>query len=498
LAGKRKVSYTGPDAIIDGAKRATRRDVAATHLRVRPSQRRLLIIWDVLVVLTVLTALAALGEIEERQQIVRTMVGLILVGLGPLMVYLTGGYLRTRRPLGNLPIEFGRLLSSSGFSIWLAAVVIEATGGSPRIASLSSVWFAITAGWLVGRLLAARRIRNRPERAVVLGSGVVADRIIELSHRHPEHGIRILGVIDDDPQGAPGGPPVLGGVEDMPRLLSTGDYDRVIVAFSDSINDAMLAQTLRVCTPRGVRVDVVPRLFQLVGHDAHLEALGDMSLVQVGAPTAGMARMAAKRLFDVSLAGGLLLIASPVMLAVAIAVKAGSPGPALFHQTRVGRAGRTFKVIKFRSMRVDADTQGAGRRAAEADSGGYLEGKVADLVAALKTDNDDRVTRVGRFIRATSLDELPQLWNVVRGDMSLVGPRPLRPFEAAALNPWQAARHEVRPGVTGLWQVLGRSDIDWEQRMQMDYSYVRHWSLRQDVRVLARTAKVVLSRKGSA
>ncbi len=491
------MAHAGTDANI-GPKGAIQVNSAAPAVRVRPSQRRRLMIWDMLVVLGVIGAMALAGNIEERQQIVRTAVGMILVGLGPLMVYLSGGYLRTHRPLGNLPIEFGRLLSSSGFSIWLAAVVIEGSGGSPRIASLTSVWFAITAGWLAGRLLSARRIRTHPERAVVLGSGIVADRIIELSKRYPEHGIRILGVIDDDPRGAPGGPPVLGGVGDMPRLLSTGDYDRVIVAFSDSIKDAMLAQTLRVCTPRGVRVDVVPRLFQLVGHDAHLEALGDMSLVQVGAPTAGMARMAAKRLFDVTLAGGLLLIVSPVMLAVAIAVKAGSPGPALFRQTRVGRGGRTFEVVKFRSMHVDADRQGAGRLAAEADSGGLLEGEVADLVASLKTDTDDRVTRVGHFIRTTSLDEFPQLWNVVRGDMSLVGPRPLRPFEVAALNPWQAARHEVRPGVTGLWQVLGRSDVDWEQRMQMDYSYVRHWSLRQDVRVLARTAKVVFSRKGSS
>jgi exopolysaccharide biosynthesis polyprenyl glycosylphosphotransferase len=490
------VAHAGIDAGI-GSKGATQVNAAVPAVRVRPSQRRRLMIWDMLVVVGVLGAMTLAGDIEQRQQIVRTVVGMILVGLGPLMVYLSGGYLRTRRPLGNLPIECGRLFASSGLSIWLAAVVIEAAGGSPRIASLTSVWFAITGGWLAGRLLAARRTRTHPERAVVLGSGLVADRIIELSKRHPEHGIRILGLIDDNPQGAKGGPPVLGGIKDMPRLLSSGEYDRVIVAFSDSINDAMLAQTLRVCTPRGVRVDVVPRLFLLMGNDAHVEALGDMSLVQVGAPTAGLARKAAKRVFDITLAGGLLLIASPVMLAVAIAVKAGSPGPALFHQTRVGRAGRTFTVIKFRSMRVDADTQGAGRRAADADSGGYLEGKVADLVAALKTDNDDRVTRVGRFIRVTSLDELPQLWNVVRGDMSLVGPRPLRPFEAAALNPWQAARHEVRPGVTGLWQVLGRSDVDWEQRMQMDYSYVRHWSLRQDVRVLARTAKVVFSRKGS-
>ena len=286
--------------------------------------------------------------------------------------------------------------------------------------------------------------------------------------------------------------PLVGSLDDLPALVDSGRYSRVLIAFSDASRDRDLAAALRLSTPRGVRVDVVPRLYQLMGSATRIEALGDLGLVQVGAPSAGPGRRAVKRAFDIVAAGVVLVVAAPVIAAVAVAVKVTSPGPVLYRQERVGRRGDVFRVMKFRSMR--GGLTGADELSAAAQ--GEPGAAISEVVERLKSDRS-RITRVGHFIRRTSLDELPQLINVVKGEMSLVGPRPLRPFEVECLEPWQHARHEMRPGLTGLWQVLGRSDVDWETRMQMDYSYVRHWSLRQDLRVLARTVKVVLRGEGA-
>ena len=186
-----------------------------------------------------------------------------------------------------------------------------------------------------------------------------------------------------------------------------------------------------------------------------------------------------------------LVLLSPVMLAVAIAIRVQDGKPVLFRQTRVGQWGRSFEIVKFRTMVQGADeTQASELIEAGPDA-------IADVAETLKHQSDAWITPVGHFLRRTSLDELPQLWNVLKGDMSLVGPRPLRRYEVDALTDWQFTRQEVRPGITGLWQILGRSEIDWDERMQLDYSYVRHWSFERDLAILARTAGVVLSRRGA-
>jgi exopolysaccharide biosynthesis polyprenyl glycosylphosphotransferase len=282
--------------------------------------------------------------------------------------------------------------------------------------------------------------------------------------------------------------------------VGRGNVKRVIVAFPHGFDDARMTALLRTCTAHGVRIETVPRFWELAGPDASVSALGNMALLEVGAMTPGRTREVVKRAFDVLSSALGLLVLSPVLAAAAIAIRLDDPGPVLFRQTRVGRDGREFDIFKFRSMRVGADDEGTPALAAVADADGATPlgaAPIKDLVAALKPEDDPRVTRVGRVLRRTSIDELPQLWNVLRGDMSVVGPRPLRPFEVAALTDWQRRRHDVRPGITGTWQVLGRSDVDWDERMQMDYLYARRCSLRQDLRVLARTASVVLGGRGS-
>ncbi|GAB2517425.1 hypothetical protein GCM10027064_13870 [Microbacterium petrolearium] len=192
---------------------------------------------------------------------------------------------------------------------------------------------------------------------------------------------------------------------------------------------------------------------------------------------------ALKRAVDVSLAMTLIVVLSPLLAALALVVRASSPGPALFRQERVGHLGRTFEMLKFRSMVVDAEERLDEVRALQ-DTGN---------IVMFKLREDPRVTRVGAVMRRYSLDELPQLFNVLAGDMSLVGPRPPLPREVAAYEPHVHRRFLVKPGITGLWQVSGRSTLSWDETVRLDLSYVENWSVIGDLRLLLRTVKVVVA-----
>ncbi|MCC6309768.1 MAG: sugar transferase, partial [Trueperaceae bacterium] len=422
--------------------------------------------------------------------------GLLLLA-GPLMVYALGGYDGENRPLGSGPVELARLMLGAAVVLWLVMLMLAWRHAVLDVQALAFSWPLLGVGWFSGRIIQRRRLARRPENTLVVGSGPVAMQVVKLTRRHPEHGIRVVGLVDDDPQPTPdGAPPVVGGTRDLIRLLGHGNVKRVIVAFSSAVDDDHLTDALRT-SPEGVRVNVIPRMWQLAGHDTRVDALGGMAMLEMTPVGHTALRLAVKRTFDVLLAGAILILTSPIMLLVALAVKLDSPGPALFRQTRVGRGGEHFEIMKFRTMRQNADTEGAALAAARADAGEDTGTPIAELVAALKPEDDPRITTLGRFLRRSSLDELPQLFNVIRGDMSIVGPRPLRPFEARALIDWQHQRHNVRPGITGIWQVLGRSTLPWDERMHLDYAYARNCSLRQDLRVLARTLPVVLSRDGS-
>jgi lipopolysaccharide/colanic/teichoic acid biosynthesis glycosyltransferase len=192
-----------------------------------------------------------------------------------------------------------------------------------------------------------------------------------------------------------------------------------------------------------------------------------------------------KRALDVSLSALILLVAAPFLVLIAAAIKLESKGPVFFKQRRVGREGEPFELIKFRTMVVDAEDQTEELFTESAD------------VHWLKLDHDPRITRMGRFLRLTSLDELPQLWNILRGDMSLVGPRPLIEAEDRQIAGWARSRLELTPGLTGLWQVLGRTNIPFEEMVKLDYMYVTNWSLWSDVRLILRTLPAVVTRRGA-
>jgi exopolysaccharide biosynthesis polyprenyl glycosylphosphotransferase len=277
----------------------------------------------------------------------------------------------------------------------------------------------------------------------------------------------------------------LGELDDLHEVIDWLRVDRVIVAFTPAA-DSQLVQLLRSYASRPIRVEVVPRLFDLVRGQA--QSLGDLPLLEASPSRPCLAERACKRALDAAGAFLLLVVLAPVFALVALAVWLDDRGPVLFRQTRIGRAGRPFEIVKFRTMVRDADELGLER----------VDGlTIDDAVKELKQEDDPRTTRVGSFLRRASLDELPQLVNVLRGEMSLVGPRPLRPFEVEALTAWQSERQDVLPGITGLWQVLGRSDISWPERMQLDYRYVRHWSVAEDLRILASTPAAVFQKRGA-
>jgi exopolysaccharide biosynthesis polyprenyl glycosylphosphotransferase len=279
------------------------------------------------------------------------------------------------------------------------------------------------------------------------------------------------------------GVPAFSGVEDLRALVESLDVHRVIVTPGAADSEAVL-EVVRMSKALGVRVSILPRLFEVVGSAVRFDQISGVTLL--GVRRFGLTRSSeiVKRGFDLIGATLALLVFAPLLAAAAIAIKLGSRGPVFFRQTRVGRDGRQFQILKFRTM-VD----GADRRKDE------LRG-LNETTGLFKIADDPRVTRVGRLLRRTSLDELPQLINVLRGEMSLVGPRPLVVDEDSQIRGWQRRRLHLTPGMTGHWQVLGSARIPLNEMVKIDYLYVASWSLWLDVKILLRTVSHVLGRQG--
>jgi exopolysaccharide biosynthesis polyprenyl glycosylphosphotransferase len=422
---------------------------------------------------------------------------LLTIGVGAIVTVACVAVVVGYRPVSRMAVDYLRELIHFGFiataTAWAVLLTSQATGSDlPPLRA--TVLGLLLCGGLVARRAAQRSLATvGPERIVVLGSGIAARRVVELSRRHSERNFQVIGCLDDRPQAqTQGDPALLGGVGHLPLLLRRGQVDRVVVAFS-AMTDTDLLEVVRRCDNFGVPVDVVPRFFELIGHEPAAYRIGGMPMVTIRGRRSSVMQEVLKRLFDLAVSLSVLALALVPLVVIAVAVKLGDRGPTLFRQRRIGRYGRSFSVFKFRTMVIEADAIGE-RRIAALQQG---EMSVADAVQALKPEDDPRVTRVGRLLRATSLDELPQLFNVVRGEMSLVGPRPLRDFEVAALVDWQRDRQQLKPGLTGLWQTSGRSAVEWEERLHLDYLYVRHWSLAGDLRILYHTVPVLFGRRGA-
>jgi exopolysaccharide biosynthesis polyprenyl glycosylphosphotransferase len=337
---------------------------------------------------------------------------------------------------------------------------------------------------------AARRLMG-PERVLFVGGGptsaVLAHKMTSLGDRRLEP----VGVLVRDGDPPDHVVPILGPFElqTLANVLHDREIDRVVVTGLDQDGSGPRHQEtldlLRRCRQLSVKVSLVPSAFDAIGPSAEVDHIGGVTVLGVNPPVLPRTARWAKRAMDVLGSATLLFLAGPLLASLAILIKVESRGPVFFHQERVGRRGRHFRLVKFRSMVADAEEQRASLMALSKDSGW------------LHLDDDPRITRVGRLLRMTSLDELPQLWNVLRGDMSLVGPRPLVVEEDQQLGGWHRARVDLLPGITGLWQVLGRTSIPFEEMIKLDYMYVTNWSLWGDVRLILRTVPVVASRRGA-
>jgi len=336
---------------------------------------------------------------------------------------------------------------------------------------------------VVARL--ARRRGYNTRRFAVVGQCSMADEVMERFSMHPEWGYTFAGYVLEDDAVPEEGSQVLGRIGEFGTLLQDHVLDVVVFAVpSDRLGSVQAAA--RLCEEQGITVQIF--LDILHGGPARL-ASGDVDglpmLAYTSVPTDELA-LAFKRAFDVLVSATVLLLLAPVLAGVALAIKRESPGPVLFRQRRVGLNGREFDLFKFRSMHLDAEAQLAKLQALNEASG-----------PVFKMRNDPRVTRIGRFIRKTSIDEFPQFWNVLRGEMSVVGPRPPIPSEVRQYKRWQRRRLSVRPGITCTWQISGRSDISFDRWMELDLQYIDSWSLMGDLQIFAKTIPAVLTSRGA-
>ncbi len=370
----------------------------------------------------------------------------------------------------------------------------------PELDRLISFWMFALGLLLAGRGIARAIVRKMPayqQSAVVVGAGHVGQLVARKIEQHPEYGIDLVGFVDDNPRERRSDIadlPLLGGIGDLPDLVSMWGIERVIVAFSGEADTRTMA-LVRSLRDRDVMVDVVPRLYELVGPRAEVHLVEGLPLLTVPPARVSNASLGAKRIIDVVVASILLVLSSPLFLFAAIRIRRESPGPVFFRQTRLGSDMRPFTVLKFRTMTTGVD-ESKHREYIESTmtAGATLNGN-----GTYKLERESEITPFGRFLRKTSLDELPQLINVLRGEMSLVGPRPCIPYETEFFEPHHFDRFLVPQGITGLWQVTARAKSTFGEALEMDVAYVRGWSLGLDLRLLFRTPFALLrQRKATA
>ena len=360
---------------------------------------------------------------------------------------------------------------------------------------LFAYFFAIDLALLLNYRLATRYIVRSlvaggytARKVVLVGATKVGRELAYIIRSQPWCGLVVVGFVDDDPATDDteiDGFPLLGNSNQLPHIISSHSVDDVIVALPSKDHEKIVQIVLSLQT-QPVRVRVVPDLFEMVSVRAQVEDFWGIPLIGLRDPVITGFDRAFKRAFDLVISSVLLILLGPVMLLIALAVKLDSPGPALFKQRRVGENGRLFWMYKFRTM-VD----GADKLIPKLEEEGIYANGV------YKVREDPRVTRVGRVLRRMSADELPQLFNVLKGEMSLVGPRPEQPWIVERYEPWQRKRLSVMPGMTGWWQVNGRSDRPLFLNTEYDLYYIQNYSPILDLVILWKTIWVVLKGKGA-
>jgi exopolysaccharide biosynthesis polyprenyl glycosylphosphotransferase len=354
----------------------------------------------------------------------------------------------------------------------------------PGFARLLGFWLfaiiVITAGRAIARGISRRHLAY-VQNTIIVGAGDVGQLVAKKLRQHPEYGLNLVGFVDGDPKERSESLTdiaLLGGLQQLPQMVQILDVERVIVAFSNDSHEEMI-DLIRSLKDLDIQIDLVPRFFEVIGTNVGIHTAEGLPLIGLPALRLSRSSILMKRAMDLVLSITGLVLLSPLFLAVAVWIKLDSRGPVFFRQLRMGSGDQTFEILKLRTMTADADE----RKHEYAAFNKHTDGDPR----MFKIPNDPRVTRSGKVLRRFSIDELPQLLNVVRGQMSLVGPRPLILEEDLHVVDWRRQRLNLKPGITGLWQVLGRDDIGFEEMVRLDYVYVTTWSLLNDLKLILRT-----------
>jgi exopolysaccharide biosynthesis polyprenyl glycosylphosphotransferase len=466
--------------------------------------RRLFVLDLVLVSVAIAVALVArFGSGAPRVQVTGALGRVPVTSYSTLAVALILGWLvmlysgRTydARVIGIGADEYKRVVRSS-FWLWGVVAIVCYVG---RI-EIARVFFAIafplgTMLLLAGRWAARKalhRARSRSHdwshRVLVVGGGHEVDELVAEFSREPYAGLNVVGAcVPGGLDGAaPSAVPVVGSLTSVLQAVASTGADTVAVTASRGVTSSVLKRLGWELEGAGVDIVVAPALTDVAGPRVHVRPVSGLSLLYVEQPEFRGLSWAIKEAFDRFAAGLGLLLTLPLFALFAVMIKVTSSGPVVFRQVRVGRDGRVFTVYKFRTMVVDAEDR-LDELLNQNESDGAL----------FKLREDPRITRVGRWLRRFSLDELPQLVNVLFGEMSLVGPRPALPVEAEQYGHTVARRLLVKPGITGLWQISGRSDLSWEDSVRLDLYYVENWSFTSDIQILWKTVYAVAASRGA-
>lgn len=437
------------------------------------------------------------GEEHLLQQVTTAKV-LPLIALWMLALTLLGAHSPTTFGVGvgeYKRVIIGSMLAAGLIGGFCYITEFPLSRGLFLVAFLVGIPLLLVGRYLLRRVFHQLRSEGLLARRVLLtGTTTQIDEVASVLAREKWLGFSVVGAVATDSATATnrettaGGVRLLGARHETDTIVRNAEID-VVLFVGGAVQSAQeMRKTAWALETTGADIMVLPSLTDVASDRVRVRPAAGLPFVEVEGPRAQRASRFFKRFFDVVGSLALIAFAAPVLLAVALAVRIHDGGPALFRQKRVGRNGEEFSCLKFRSMVVDADQM--------IDAVAAHNRHDADHVL-FKATNDPRVTAPGRVIRRFSLDELPQLFNVLRGDMSLVGPRPPLPREVARYDDMAIRRLAVRPGMTGLWQVSGRSDLSWEESLRLDLYYVDNWSMGQDLRILARTANAVFSQRGA-
>ncbi|MEV1130047.1 sugar transferase [Agromyces sp. NPDC049794] len=397
---------------------------------------------------------------------------------------------RDHKIIGTGSLEYKRIADATvrvfgAFAILAFLLQSQVGRGYLLIALPVGLILLLVSRWAWRQWLNGKRAQGQYlYRAVLMGDRAKSQHVAQQMRRDGASGIHIVGAITEHgttSQDLFSGIPVIGGYAEVLDAIDSADVDTVILTGADTIDPQDMRQLGWDLEARSMSLIVAPALTDVAGPRIHARPVAGLPLIHVEYPSFEGRKQVTKRIFDIVGSLALIILSSIIMIAVAIAVKLSSPGPVFYSQERVGLRGEPFRMLKFRSMVQGADDQLKSLLDAQGTSDKPL----------FKINDDPRITTVGRNIRRYSLDELPQFFNVLRGDMSLVGPRPQRAAEVALYDEAAHRRLMMKPGISGLWQVSGRSSLDWNDAIRLDLYYVENWSIVGDIVILWRTVRAV-------